>query len=103
MRQQAAQRVDERFNIVERVVTLNGDAHAIAIVPADDGNLNAIFVVEAHLQRVEIAGEGVVIASMRVVEIGGDETVTTFSGVDTKRRFTAEESASLFSLPPARR
>ena len=43
------------------------------------------------------------IASMRVVEVGGDETVTTFSAVDTARRFTAEETATLFSLPPARR
>lgn len=59
--------------------------------------------IDKLVERVEIAGEGVVIASMRVVEVGGDETVTTFAGVDTKRRFTAEESAALFSLPPARR
>ena len=59
--------------------------------------------IDKLVERVEIAGEGVVIASMRVVEVGGDETVTTFSSVDTARRFSAEESAALFSLPPARR
>lgn len=52
------------------------------------------------IERVEIAGEGVVIATMRVVEIGGDEAVTTFSAVDARRKFTAEEQATLFSLPP---
>ena len=59
--------------------------------------------IDKLVERVEISGEGVVIASMRVVEVGGDETVTTFSAVDPKRRFSAEESAALFSLPPARR
>ncbi|MCY1062625.1 outer membrane lipoprotein carrier protein LolA [Nannocystis sp. SCPEA4] len=52
------------------------------------------------IERVEIAGEGIVIATMRVVEIGGDEAVTTFSAVDPQRKFTAEEQTTLFSLPP---
>lgn len=52
------------------------------------------------IERVEIAGDGVVIATMRVVEIGGDESVTTFSAVDPRRKFTAEELTALFSLPP---
>jgi len=53
------------------------------------------------IERVEITGEGVVIATMRVVEIGGDEALTTFSAVDTRRSFSAKEQAALFSLPPA--
>ena len=52
------------------------------------------------IERVEIAGDGVVIATMRVVEVGGDEAVTTFSAVDAQRKFSAEELGSLFSLPP---
>src|SRR5690606_32504920 len=52
------------------------------------------------IERVEITGEGVVIATMRVVEIGGDEALTTFSAVDTRRSFSAKEQAALFSLPP---
>ncbi|HEY8376053.1 MAG TPA: outer membrane lipoprotein carrier protein LolA [Nannocystis sp.] len=53
------------------------------------------------IEKVEITGEGVVIATMRVVEVGGDESVTTFSAVDPQRTFTAEEQAALFSLPRA--
>ncbi|MDC0719208.1 outer membrane lipoprotein carrier protein LolA [Nannocystis bainbridge] len=52
------------------------------------------------IERVEIAGDGVVIASMRVVEVGGDEAVTTFSAVDATRKFSTEELTALFSLPP---
>lgn len=53
------------------------------------------------IERVEITGEGVVIATMRVVEIGGDEALTTFSAVDPRRSFSAQELGALFSLPPA--
>jgi hypothetical protein len=53
------------------------------------------------IERVEIAGEGVVIATMRVIEVGGDESITTFSAVDPKRNFSDQELQSLFSLPAA--
>ena len=52
------------------------------------------------IERVEITGEGVVIATMRVVEVGGDEALTTFSAVNPRRSFSAQEQATLFSLPP---
>jgi len=52
------------------------------------------------IDRVEITGRDVVLETMTVVEIGGDETITTFSEVDTARRFTPEELKTLFSLPP---
>jgi hypothetical protein len=52
------------------------------------------------IDRVEIVGRDVVLETMTVVEVGGDETVTTFSEVDANRRFTPEELAKLFSLPP---
>lgn len=54
------------------------------------------------IERVEISGHDVTLEAMRVVEIGGDETVTTFSEVDTKRRFTADELKTLFRLPGQR-
>ncbi len=54
------------------------------------------------IDRLEIVGHDVALESMRVVEIGGDETITTFSEVDTQRRFTAEELAALFRLPGQR-
>lgn len=54
------------------------------------------------IERLEIVGHDVALESMRVVEIGGDETITTFSEVDTQRRFTAEELVALFRLPGQR-
>jgi hypothetical protein len=43
------------------------------------------------IERVEITGRDVVLETMTVVEVGGDETITTFSEVDAHRRFTPEE------------
>ncbi len=54
------------------------------------------------IERLEIVGHEVALESMRVVEVGGDETITTFSEVDTGRRFTAEELTALFRLPGQR-
>ncbi len=51
------------------------------------------------IDRVEITGRDVVLETMVVVEVGGDETITTFSEVDANRRFTPTELATLFSLP----
>lgn len=58
--------------------------------------------IDKLIDRIEITGEALVIATMRVVEVGGDETLTSFSAVDSQRRFTPEELAALFSLPPRR-
>lgn len=54
------------------------------------------------IERLELIGHDVALESMRVVEVGGDETLTTFSEVDTQRRFTAEELSALFRLPGQR-
>lgn len=54
------------------------------------------------IERLELVGHDVALESMRVVEVGGDETLTTFSEVDTQRRFTAEELSALFRLPGQR-
>lgn len=51
------------------------------------------------IDRVEIVGRDVVLETMTVVEVGGDETVTTFTEVDANRRFTPAELTALFSLP----
>lgn len=55
--------------------------------------------IDKIIERVEITGHDVTLETMRVVETGGDETITTFSEVDTRRRFTATEQAELFRLP----
>ncbi len=54
------------------------------------------------IERIDIEGHEVVIETMRIVEIGGDETITSFSEVDAQRRFTEQELATLFSLPARR-
>ncbi len=54
------------------------------------------------VDRVELVGRDIILESMRVVEVGGDETITSFSQVDPQRRFTAEELAALFRLPSGR-
>lgn len=54
------------------------------------------------IERIDIEGHEIVLETMRIVEIGGDETVTSFSEVDAQRRFTEQELATLFSLPARR-
>ena len=49
------------------------------------------------IAKVIVSGSELEIATMRVVETGGDETVTHFSKVDTARKYTKAEKQSLFS------
>ncbi|MCO5169981.1 MAG: outer membrane lipoprotein carrier protein LolA [Planctomycetes bacterium] len=51
------------------------------------------------IERLELRGRGVVLTRMRLVEVGGDETLTTFSGVDAARRYGPDEAARVFRLP----
>jgi hypothetical protein len=39
----------------------------------------------------------VVLKTMRIVETGGDDTVTTFSDVNVRRQFSTTERAGLFA------
>jgi len=96
---------------VESFVTLlSGDqaalakTYTIAFTPA----------IEAHPERwrlqltpklapldkviasITLTGSGIVLSEMRVLEKGGDETITTFTSVNTKRSFTNDEKAKLF-------
>ncbi|NVB42526.1 outer membrane lipoprotein carrier protein LolA [Pseudenhygromyxa sp. WMMC2535] len=50
------------------------------------------------IAKVEVEGVELAIAKMRVVEIGGDETINFFSKVDTKRKYSKAEKAALFSV-----
>ncbi|KIG18180.1 putative transmembrane protein [Enhygromyxa salina] len=49
------------------------------------------------ISKVVVSGTHLEIGKMRVVEHGGDETITVFSKVDTKRKYTAAELSQLFS------
>jgi len=54
------------------------------------------------LRQVTVQGRGATIEQMRSVEVSGDETVTTFSDVDTTRRYTDAEVRRIFSVRPPR-
>ena len=51
------------------------------------------------IDRLELTGTDLIVERMVVVEKGGDQTVTTFSGVDVKRRYSAAEAAKVFRVP----
>jgi hypothetical protein len=49
------------------------------------------------IASLELTGDGVVLKTMRIVETGGDDTVTTFSDVNVRRQFSTTERAGLFA------
>jgi hypothetical protein len=51
------------------------------------------------IAKVVVSGTELEIASMRVVETGGDETLTRFSAVDTGRKYSKAEKQALFAIP----
>jgi hypothetical protein len=50
------------------------------------------------IDHLELEGRGLVLTRMRVLEVGGDETLTTFEKVDVNRRYTTKEIAQVFSV-----
>lgn len=50
------------------------------------------------IAKVVVSGTELSIATMRVVERNGDETITSFTSVDTKRKYGKDEKAKLFSV-----
>lgn len=50
------------------------------------------------IAKVVVSGTDLEIGTMRVVEHGGDETITVFSKVDTKRKYSKSDKAKLFSV-----
>jgi outer membrane lipoprotein-sorting protein len=51
------------------------------------------------IERLVLEGDGVILRKLLLREKGGDETVTTFSEVDARHRYTAEELARLSGKP----
>lgn len=49
------------------------------------------------IAKVVVSGTELEIATMRVIETGGDETITTFAKVDTARKYTKADKQRLFS------
>lgn len=50
------------------------------------------------IAKVIVSGNELSIATMRVVEKNGDETITSFTNVDTKRKYSKADIAKLFSV-----
>ncbi len=52
------------------------------------------------IASISFSGRGRTPSELRVVERGGDQTVTVFTEVRADRRFTEDELATLFRVPP---
>jgi hypothetical protein len=50
------------------------------------------------IAKVVVTGTELRIATMHVVERNGDETITSFTNVDTKRKYSKADKAKLFSV-----
>ena len=48
------------------------------------------------IDRLDLHGDGLVMDRMRIIEVGGDETTTSFQRVDIARQYTAAEKAKFF-------
>jgi len=51
------------------------------------------------IETMVLTGQGLVVQTMSMVEKGGDETLTTFTAVDTARRFSDAEKTKYFPQP----
>jgi hypothetical protein len=54
--------------------------------------------IDKVIDRVIVEGKDLVIASMRIIEVGGDETITLFSNVDTAKKYSKRELAEVFAI-----
>jgi hypothetical protein len=97
-----AQRPQIRGFVETFVALLAGDKaalerdYAVRFGPRPDGGwLLSLTPLRAPVNRViasiTLTGQGLLVSEMRIVEVEGDETVTTFTHVDSARRFTTEE------------
>jgi outer membrane lipoprotein-sorting protein len=66
-----------------------GEAFTLTLVPKDPSLANLV-------QSLTVDGSGLELTQMVVVEKSGDRTVTSFSQVNTQKRFSAEEKARFF-------
>ena len=51
------------------------------------------------IEKIVLHGTGIVLSKMTIAEPGGDETVTTFSSVDTARKYSPDELPKIFKVP----
>lgn len=75
-----------------RLTPGEGDAWTLALAPRDRA-------LRGFVSTIEMRGRGVSMERMRMVEVSGDETITTFSDVVTDRRFGDAEARRIFRIP----
>jgi len=76
-------------------------AYEVTLRAGPDGSWSLLLkpIVEPLSQlvaQIEVNGRGRTIDRMLLREVGGDQTLTTFSSVNTARRFSAEERGRIF-------
>jgi hypothetical protein len=77
--------------------------YAIQFSPVEDGQWLLVLrprmsPIDKVIDRVIVEGKQLAITKMRIIEIGGDETVTVFSKVDTAKKYSARELADVFKV-----
>jgi hypothetical protein len=96
-----------RLFVVSFEEILAGDAtalsrtYAVTLRAGPDGSWSLLLepIAEPMTQlvaQIEVDGRGRTIDRMLIREVGGDQTLTTFSSVNTARRFSAEERGRIF-------
>lgn len=87
---------------------LAGDREALAAMyrmelhPTGDGGWKLdlrpkVSPLSEVIEIVEVSGHGVRLDAMRIVEVEGDETLTTFTHVDPAHRYSRRERRRVFS------
>lgn len=77
--------------------------YAIQFSPIEGGGWTLVLrprmsPIDKVIDRVIVEGKDLSIATMRIIEIGGDETITVFSKVDTAKKYSARELAEVFKV-----
>lgn len=83
----------ERLFTMEHTA-LPDDAWTLVLLPK-------VAPMKGIIDRMELRGSGLILERMRVLEVGGDETLTTFARVDVERRYSPDEAARLFTITDA--
>jgi hypothetical protein len=77
--------------------------YAIQFTPGEGGSWVLVLrprmsPIDKVIDRVILDGTQLAVAKMRIIEVGGDETITTFTKVDTAKKFGERELAELFRV-----
>ncbi len=77
--------------------------YTLQFSPAADGTWLLVLrprmsPIDKVIDRVILEGDQLEVSKMRIIEIGGDETLTVFSKVDTAKTYSALELADVFRV-----